>query len=171
MPSLKILDAASVTTFVQTFQNAGGTTLMASVPINSSGTALLGSQTSANSLPIVFPSDAAATSFAVVSGSGAVAPVAVKAAAGTVFGINVYCTNSTNAVFLRLYNLGTASVNATSVPNLILGVPSGAPSNPPFPIAGVGFATAISYQITKLGVASDTTAVGASDLVGWITYV
>lgn len=219
MPSLKILDAASVTTFVETFQIASGTTLMASVPINTAGTAIGGLTDAADGLPVFLVggtatisgalpagtnalgtvsitqaipagtnalgtvsalqsgvwtsviSVAVSTSFAVVAASGAVAPVAVKSAAGTVFGLNLFCTNTTNPVFLRLYNLATGSVNGTSVPNAIFGIPSGGVNNATIPIGGVGFATAISYQITKLGVANDTTAVNASDIVGWITYI
>ena len=176
MTAIKILDGTGATTFVETFQNAGGTTLMASVPINASGTAMVGQTTMANSLPVTIASDQsslmAAVSFATVAATaGTPAPIAVKAGSGTLYGINLYCNNGTAPVFLKLYNLATGSVSSASSPVVTLGISPGAANNPTIPLAGVAFTTAITYQITKLVGATDTTAVAINDLVGWIVYL
>ena len=194
--TLQVLNAFGTTTNIQALSINAGTVLTQSVPTNAAGLPMIGQTTMANSLAVVLPSDqsaipvsgtvtavvsgtvsgsfsasfSAATSFAVVASSSAVAPVAVKAGSGTLYGMNLYCNNTTNPVFLRLYNLGTASVNATSVPNVIIGIPPGDSRDPVLPAGGVAFGTAISYQITQLGIPNDTTAVSANDLLGWITY-
>ena len=306
MPSIKILDAASATTFVETFNNASGTTLMASVPINPSGTAMVGPNTMANSLPVTIATDQA--SFAVTLGTGAVAigtvsalqsgtwtvanaaganaigtvsalqsgtwtvanaagsnaigtvsalqsgtwtsqlgagsnaigtvsiaagaaaigtvsalqsgtwtvanavssnaigtvsalqsgawtvslsgvsfaatgfatvaaasgtpaAVAVKNAAGTLYGANLYCNSTSYPVFMKIYNVTAASVSSATVPAVTVGIPGGAVTNLSMPSGGVTFTTAISYIITKLVGSTDTTAVAANDAVGWLTFV
>jgi hypothetical protein len=166
--------------FTATF---GGTTNVNLIQVGGT-TFSLGAKVSATSISVVLASDQAtvsvsgsltasfqaATSASVVATSSAVAPVAVKAASGTLYGVSLYCNNTTNPVFLRLYNLATGSINGTSVPNVIIGVPPGDCREMVLPTGGVTFNTAISYQITQLGAANDTTAVNANDLLGWITY-
>jgi hypothetical protein len=150
--TFQVLNAAGVTTNIQALSINAGTVLTQSVPSDPLGNTMV------------------ASSFAVFAASGAPAPVAVKSAAGTLYGVNLYCNNTTNPVFLKFYNLATGNVTSGAIPTWTIGVPPGAPFNPPLPIAGVSFATAISYQITKLVASNDATAVGTNDLVGWIAY-
>lgn len=146
---------------------AGGTaTISGALP---AGTNVLGTVTALQAGTWTI-SIATATSAAVVATSAAVAPIAVKASSGTLYGFNLFCNSTSYPVFLRLYNSTVAGVNGTSVPQTIIGIPSNAVNNGPLPLGGVSFSNAISYQITKLGAANDTTAVAANDLLGWITY-
>ena len=86
---LSILNAASVTTFVQVFGLAGGTVVMQSIPTNTSGNALLGTAVSANAMPVVIASDqaniTAVLGAALPAGTNAIGTVSITGAipAGT----------------------------------------------------------------------------------------
>jgi hypothetical protein len=113
-----------------------------------------------------------ATLTAVVSTSGAPAAIAVKSASGTLYGIDLFCSNTAVPTFLKIYNITAAGVNSSVVPFITIGVPPGAPNN--WPINSNGFAmggTGISYLITRNATANDTTAVNAYDLVGGLAYI
>ena len=113
-----------------------------------------------------------ATLTAVVSTSGVPAAIAVKSASGTLYGIDLFCSNTAVPTFLKIYNITAAGVNSSVVPFITIGVPPGAPNN--WPINSNGFAmggTGISYLITRNATANDTTAVNAYDLVGGLAYI
>jgi hypothetical protein len=84
---LKILDAASVTTFVQVFGLAAGTVVMQSIPTNTAGNAMLGSTTGANAMPVVIASDQAnlttVLGAALPAGTNAIGTVTALLPAGT----------------------------------------------------------------------------------------
>lgn len=174
--SLPVLSAASVTTNILAFALANSTIIMQSIPTNTSGTALVGQSAMANSLPVVIASDqsgalgssAVAQVFAT---STAFSVVSVKSAPGVLNGLSLGCPNTTNAVFLKVYNVTAASVTSASSPAGIFMVPSGGVTNPYVPIGGVAFTTAISYVVTKLATTTDTTAVQSGDVVGAIYFV
>lgn len=174
--SLPVLSAASVTTNVLAFALANGTIVMQSIPTNVSGTALVGQGLMATSIPVVVASDqngalGSSNIAQVFATSTAFTVVGVKSAPGVLNGLSLSCPNSTNAVFLKVYNVTAASVTSASSPAGIYMVPSGGVNNPYLPIGGVAFTTAISYVVTKLATTTDTTAVQSGDVVGAIYFV
>jgi hypothetical protein len=128
-----------------------------------------------NAISLSIGSTSGATFLGVSSVSGAVAGVAIKASTGTLMGVNVYNSNTTYPVFLKVFNLSASVVTAggisggAAVPAFTLGIPPGDTRDVSLPI-GTIFTNAISYAITKLVASTDTTSVTTNDLVGMITY-
>ena len=113
-----------------------------------------------------------ATFTSVIATSGSPITIAVKNTSGTLYNVSLYCNNSTNPVFLKIYNITAAGVNSSIVPFWTIGVPPGAPNNPALPSNGVAMGgTGISYLITKLVGSNDTTAVQLNDIVGGLGYI
>ena len=113
-----------------------------------------------------------ATFTSVIATSGSPIAIAVKNTSGTLYNVSLYCNNSTNPVFLKIYNITAAGVNSSIVPFWTIGVPPGAPNNPALPSNGVAKGgTGISYLITKLVGSNDTTAVQSNDIVGGLGYI
>lgn len=177
----QVINAAGATTGLVAFTTGNTTTyVMGSIPLNASGTALIGQQISSNSIGVVIASDqsilpvsiGSATGLASVnSTAGTPAAVAVKNSAATLYGINLFCTNTTLPCYLKLYNITAASVSSASTPYWTIGISPGAPNNPNLPPTGITFTTALSYIITRNVTATDTTAVQINDLVGAINFI
>jgi len=102
-------------------------------------------------------------------------PVAVKNNTGTLVGINVYNTNSSYPVFLKIFNVTAGSFTSGSInagtfsATFCCGIPPGSSRDVALPL-GTNLTTAIAYYITKFAAANDTTSVATNDLVGMITY-
>ena len=102
-------------------------------------------------------------------------PVAIKNNTGTLVGINVYNTNSSYPVFLKIFNVTAGSFTSGSInagtfsATFCCGIPPGSPRDVALPL-GTNLTTAIAYYITKFAAANDTTSVATNDLVGMITY-
>lgn len=106
----------------------------------------------------------------VKSTSGAPAAVAIKAAAGYLKSLNLYC-NSQGPVFIKFYNVAAGSVTVgTTTPVFTIGVSPGNPFAPNFG-GGFPFSTAMSFAITGGIAENDATPVAVDDLVGLITFL
>lgn len=93
----------------------------------------------------------------------------VKASAGRVHMLNV--SNLTAAAkFLKLYNLAVAPTVGTSVPFMVIPIQA----NTTLPVVhsdiGVYFSTGIAYAITGAVADSDTTAIGANEVLVNMIY-
>ena len=170
--------SSAIVTF-QAFATASAWLVNMSIPTNTLGSAMLGSNTMSFSLPVTIATDQVALPVAaatvpllltVSATAGVPAAVNIKASAGTLKTVALYNNNTTAPVFLKMYNILSASVSSASVPLFTIGVPPGAPYI--FPLGdGGSFTTAMSYIITKLIVANDTTPVAINDLNGIITFI
>ena len=97
--------------------------------------------------------------FSVTSGPAA---VAIKASAGTLYGVQAVNTGAA-PIYLKLYNTAFGSVSVgTTVPLVTIPVPTTATTGSGIAIAfpvGIAFGTAISYTFTNLAADADATAV------------
>lgn len=168
--TFSVLDAAAATVTFRAQSVVGTTLVMMSVPSNLAGTAIIGAAAAvASTIPVnVFTT--VPSLLTVVSTAGAPAAMAVKASAGTLKNVSLYCNNTTIPIFLKLYNLTTGAVNSSVAPKFTVGVPPGAWRDVPFG-DGAAFTTAISYLITGLISTTDTTAVAIDDIHGVITFI
>jgi hypothetical protein len=103
-----------------------------------------------------------ATNLHFFSVTGAPAAVAIKASAGTLYGLQAVNTGAA-PVYLKIYNLAAGSVVVgTTVPLYTIPVPTvattGAGIAISFPV-GIVFGTAISYTFTNVAADNDATAV------------
>lgn len=91
----------------------------------------------------------------------------VKASIGQVYGWYFY-NNATTTKFVKLYN--SASVTAGSgTPAITIPVPAGGGTNISW-VHGIAFAAGICYTITGAVGDTDTTAVAAADISGWLLW-
>ena len=148
--TISVLNAASVTTIIQSLSINGGTQLMQSVP--------------------TYPSGSTTATTAIVNATSAYVVQSVSAAPQTLLGGSFYCNATAYPVFLRIYNITAASVASTSTPAITIGIPPGATIPLVLPISGISFGTALSYVVTKLVANNDTTVVASNDLIGAIYY-
>lgn len=132
-----------------------------------------GSAVSASSAPVVIASDQSALTFKAnttggatnlhfFSVTGAPAAVAIKASAGTLYGVQAVNTGAA-PVYLKIYNTASGSVVVgTTVPLVTIPVPTTATTGAgiaiSFPV-GIVFGTAISYTFTNVAADNDATAV------------
>jgi hypothetical protein len=97
--------------------------------------------------------------FSVTSGPAA---VAIKASAGTLYGVQAVNTGAA-PIYLKIYNTASGSVSVgTTVPLVTIPVPTTATTGSGIAIAfpvGIVFGTAISYTFTNLAADADATAV------------
>ena len=134
---------------------------------NASITALVSGTVSVSGLIVT-----AATLTSVVSTSGTPAAVAIKNASGTIYNLNLYCSNTTYPVFMKLYNITAGGVSSSVTPFMVVGISPGAANNLAINSNGLAMGgTGISYLITKFVTANDTTAVAINDLVGGLGYI
>lgn len=139
----------------------------------------LGQKVSATSISIVPASDAIFTTvisttvptiIRVAATAGAPAATAIKASAGTLKSLNLFCNNTASPVYLKVYNFTAGAVNSSVAPLFTVGVSPGASRDIPLGDGGA-FTTAMAYWITALAADNDTTAVAINDLQGIITFI
>lgn len=93
---------------------------------------------------------------------------AVKASAGTLYGLTV--TNSNTTVrYLKLYNLASGATSASTVYRRYM-IPAGGGIRESFDY-GVVFATGISHRLTTGAADSNATAVAADEIMVNLEYV
>lgn len=178
--NFSVLTSNGTTTAIFRATDVGGGILgMMSIPMDPLGSAIVGQRAIASSISVVLatafvlPIAAATvpTILTVISTAGAPAAVAIKANAGTLMGVNLYCNHTATPVFLKIYNSTAAGVAiGTTVPIATFGVAPGSVRDVDLTNGGA-CTTAMSYAITKLVGATDTTAVAINDLNGIITFI
>lgn len=97
----------------------------------------------------------------------------VKAAAGTLYGIQGYNKNTGTPAYLKIYDKASAPIVGTDIPVKVILLPAstgGGGSNVPLGPQGVALVNGIAIAITAGIVDADTTAVGASDVVINLDY-
>lgn len=94
----------------------------------------------------------------------------VKAAAGNLISAHVSNAHASNAAFLKFYNKASAPTVGTDTPVFTLRVRAAAEREVLFPI-GANFDTGIALAITGAVADTDTTAIGANDVVVNLTYL
>lgn len=115
------------------------------------------------------PANATGSTAFVKSAAGTNA-TSVKASAGNITGIALV-NNSTAIKFVKFYNKASAPTVGTDAPVAVIGLPvSGGNFVPDHTWVFPRFSTGIAYAITGLVADSDTTAVAANDVSGWILY-
>lgn len=72
--------------------------------------------------------------------------------------------------FLKLYNKATAPVVGTDIPLTTILIPTKSITPLALPF-GLNFSNGIGFGLTKNPAVTDTTAVGADEIVGFFTYV
>ena len=148
--TISVLNAASVTTIIQSLSINGGTQLMQSIP--------------------TYPTGSTTCTTALINATTAYVVQPVSSGAQILASVNVYCNATAYPVFLRIYNTSAGVVSSATVPNFTFGIPPGAVFNSTFPISGISMSNGLSYVVTKLVANNDTTVVAANDLIGVITY-
>lgn len=93
----------------------------------------------------------------------------VKASATTLYSVAVANTGATTA-YLKLYNKASAPTVGTDTPVATIMVPAGTGANVPLNDVGVSFSAGLAYAITGGASDSDTTAVTANQVVGFLSY-
>lgn len=73
------------------------------------------------------------------------------------------------AVFVKLFDKASAPTVGTDVPKAVFGIKAGERIDAAFP-KGLQFDTGLAFSVTKLAADSDTTAVAAADVEGFIAY-
>lgn len=150
-------DPAMVVAISPNSVNANGqTTMSASAPV------AIASNQSAIPVNPAAAATGGATNLHFFSVTGAPAAVAIKASAGTLYGVQAVNTGAA-PVYLKLYNVAAASVTVgTTVPLVTIPVPTlattGAGIVANFPV-GIVFGTAMSYTFTNVAADNDATAV------------
>lgn len=94
-------------------------------------------------------------------------PTVVKASAGRVVG-GVLCNTNAAIRFLKFHNTSAAPTAGAGVVATVP-LPPNQPVNLEF-VGGLAFATGISYTIVTGAAAADATAVGASEVTGFIAF-
>lgn len=93
----------------------------------------------------------------------------LKASAGTIYAINAM--NASAALrYVRIYNLTVAPTVGTSIPIMVIAIPSTSSKEIQFSL-GITMSTGISYSITGGASATDATVVAAGDVqlaINWI---
>lgn len=115
--------------------------------------------------------DTATLPFRLISAASTNA-TSVKASAGTITTITAVSMNETTVSYLKIYDKATAPTVGTDVPVLTIAVPThlqGAGIVIPIP-NGVTFSNGIAIAVTGGVADSDTTAVGADEVVINLTY-
>ena len=115
--------------------------------------------------------DTATLPFRLISAASTNA-TSVKASAGTITTITAVSINETTVSYLKIYDKATAPTVGTDVPVLTIAVPThlqGAGIVIPIP-NGVTFSNGIAIAVTGGVSDSDTTAVGADEVVINLTY-
>lgn len=135
----------------------GQTTMAASAPV-----VIASNQSPIQVSPGVAGGGGGATNLHFFSVATTPAATAIKASAGTLYGVQAVNTGAAPA-YLKLYNVAAASVTVgTTVPLMTIPVPTVATTGAgiviPFPV-GVAFSTAISWALTENAADADATAV------------
>lgn len=94
----------------------------------------------------------------------------VKTSAGNIGALTVSNGHATNACFFKLYNLTTAPTVGTSTPVQVVRVPANSTVSVETGPFGIRCSTGIAYALTGAAANSDTTAVGANDVVVAMAY-
>lgn len=117
------------------------------------------------------PLSTAFGSTAFVKSAASTNATSVKASAGNIHG-GVLVNNSAAVKFLKLYNKASAPTVGTDAPVAVLGIAAngGNINLSDNSWAFARFTTGIAYAITGAAADSDTTAVAANDVSGWILY-
>ena len=95
---------------------------------------------------------------------------AVKATAGTLFGLNAY-NNGTAACYVKLYNKATAPVVASDIPIMVFKLPIDGHISEVFGNLGLRFTTGIAIAITPLKADTDATVIAAGQVKLVLSYV
>ncbi len=93
----------------------------------------------------------------------------IKTSAAVVNSVWVFNT-ATSARYVKFYDKASAPVVGTDVPLFTLPISAGSASPVPIDGAGVPFYAGLAYAITGGIADSDTTAVGANDVHGFVVY-
>lgn len=96
----------------------------------------------------------------------------VKASAGVLGGFTLCNNHASSARFVKFYNKASAPVIAsdTALLRFTIAIPAGGERTLEFP-AGLNFSTGIAYAITGAVGETDTTAVVADDVTGFLSYL
>ncbi len=94
----------------------------------------------------------------------------IKASAGNLSALSVSNAHATNAAFVKLYNKASNPVLASDTPVRIHRIPPGATVDLSCGPFGTRFATGIALAITGAVGFTDTTAVGANDIIVNASY-
>lgn len=113
-----------------------------------------------------------ATAYKLISAASTNAQ-SVKASAGSVYFISAVNIDAAVVAYLKLYNKASAPTVGTDTPIAVFGIPcSTTGAGIVLPIAcGLDFSTGIAIAITGGMADSDTTAIGANEVVITIGYV
>jgi hypothetical protein len=135
-----------------------GTTRGQRQAVNSSGGASVTIQTHTSGGP----------SLARVAAAASTNATSTKASAGQVYGWTLINTSAAYK-FVKFYNKASAPTVGTDTPVFTIPVPASSGVNIEYS-TGIPFATGIAWAITNLVADSDTTAVSANDVHGFIIY-
>lgn len=93
---------------------------------------------------------------------------AIKASAGTVYGLSISNTNAA-ARYFKLYNKATAPVLASDTPVLRIGIPAGQTVQLTFPM-GIAFSAGIAMAAVADALDNGTTGISLADLMINVLY-
>jgi len=114
------------------------------------------------------PSTSGGATLAKVLSAASTNATSVKASAGQVYGYSFANTNAAYR-FVHFYDKASAPTVGTDVPAFTVGIPPNFSAQVDFN-SGTPFATGIAYAITTGAADSDSAAVGANDVTGFIVY-
>ena len=107
-----------------------------------------------------------ATGTPVISAAGTNATSIKSTAGGHLYAYDLF-NNAAYAVFMHFYDVTTVPTPGTTAVAFPIGIPAGGRAQMSLP-TGLVFKNGIAYSITKAGTNSDTTAVAANDVTGYI---
>ena len=107
----------------------------------------------------------------IISGASTNA-TSVKASAGVLYGLYVINNNATatNFRYLKFYNKASAPTVGTDTVVIPYGLPGTGGGQQTIPPTGIPFTTGIAYATTTGAADSDTGAVAANEIVGYLCY-
>lgn len=172
MTALKV-DGSGVT------QPVSGTFWQTTQPASQSGTWTVQPGNTANTTPWLVQQNGVTAGGSTpykLNSAASTNATSVKGSAGQVYMITASNVGS-GVAFLKLYNKASAPTVGTDTPILVFLIPvastaaNGAGTNIPVPSCGLAFGTGIAFAITGGAADSDTTAVGANQVIVNIGYV
>lgn len=92
-----------------------------------------------------------------------------KASTATLYSLAV-ANNGASAAYLKLYNKASSPTVGTDTPVATIMIPAGGSANVPLNDVGVSFSAGLAYAITGGAADSDTTAVTANQVTGFLSY-